>query len=509
MAEHRFPVKDDQCEEDVSLPLLETGWESRNRPGCPGALAEGDEQRLGGAAAARATEPEASERAGYDGAAMSKASPSERDALAAGADGLLAAAARCGPSLSVDSRERSLFLWEARALVQRGPDGRARCDTDGGLRWERRDAAERCVEHRYLVGAEPEDGGLLLAGGTARGSTRRCGERMRAAALSAEALLADHDASFGSLDAGLTSLTRAGRIGAASLHVAGAVRHRILVGGDGSARVEVERGVRYQLRNGGGDALHLWGGESGADVPWSSDPERWLAARVSRLDPTAGRESGAAWTPRPGPLVMLPRAAAWWGHEMAHAALEGWSVPGDGALRIVEEPPRAPWPAGFLTDDHGDASGARCLWGGSKGQPLELTGLCRRPSVRDAARPSLAATRVEATGTAYAELAGIPDGTPVVRRIRAGRFDPRAGQVLAAIEVGGVMSAGEIVRAHGSAVALVGAEQGWRSALPGREAAIEDADFAPCTRLGLLLPVMVGAPTIVLEVDRVLRWESP
>jgi len=278
-------------------------------------------------------------------------------------------------------------------------------------------------------------------------------------------------------------------------------------------RAVIEQGVRLTLRRPGARAEI----RSGPQLEWiGADPQAapWLVnrslAHMTSSDPSLPLdyervpiESGYE-----GPALLLPRAAARWVHEMAHAGIERSirceSRAAPGAGRIVDDPRGSAWPFGFEADDHGDAAGRIVLWGdGASDEPAAGRGHRRRASVREPAIPSLSVTRLEPCSQDPVALSDLPPGTPVVMDAGAARFEPTSGTVL----IDALIDGGESEPVQ-RALLRSSVEQGWVGSKPvdlGDERRRSErlaTVSAACTRLGQRHHVLVGAPTIVL--DRVL-----
>ena len=371
----------------------------------------------------------------------------------------------------------ALLLWELRATL-RGEtgDGTPSVASDGG--WRAEWGPERGRRWRFVVGAGPQ--ASILAGRRTPGR-RWLDPRGWDAAVSAMdgALRLE----FGSLRSAADALAAAraagsGPLGRVAIEIH--LRWRAWRRGDAAPRHAEDRGFRLVLR-----------GSDGGTPP------------AEGLD-GAGRPGT-----RPGPLVLLAPAAGWWVHEMGHAALE--SAPENGPVRashglaIVDDPVAGSWPAGFTIDDAGDRARAATLWDGTGPHAPAPRGRRRRPSVRDAAKGALSVTRLVGEATGGFDWSDLPEGTPVAAGVRAGRFDPPTGLIALELEGVGSVRDGSHHPGSGRAVALVQATEGWRGLRTMRAGPAEgDATLATCSRQGAMVPVMVGAPTIVLDPVRVI-----
>lgn len=362
----------------------------------------------------------------------------------------------------------SFQLWELRGALRVTPGrGTATLAADGGWRLEW--GPDRARRWCFAIGAGPAAALRARSATPARRSLDPAGWKAALDALG-EALREEH--------------RRLGPEAAAGCEVH--IRWRAWRRGAADPQAAVDRGVR----------VHQPGETEGADA----NPKE-------RAD-TRDRPGGTGrWS---GPLVLLPRAAGWWVHEMGHAALESATrlapVPADHGFEIIDDPRAGPWPAGFSIDDAGERARPARLWDARGPRTPAPRGRWRRPSVREAAEPALSVTRlvgsVEGSGVAWSDL---PCGTPVATAVRAGRYDPASGTI--ALELEGVGQVGNQPGRAGSAraVALIEPAEGWRSLRPMAAAPDEEtARFAVCSRQGATVSVMVGAPTIVLDAVQVL-----
>jgi hypothetical protein len=371
----------------------------------------------------------------------------------------------------------TLLLWELRATL-RGETGGAAPSvaSDGG--WRAEWGSERGRGWRFAVGAGPR--ASILSG------RRTPGRRLldpqgwdAAVAAMEEALRLEFRSRMPAADALAAARDRGsgppGRV-AVEIHV----RWRAWRRGAAAPRHAEERGFHLTPQDSGEGVSPAWGLDGA--VP----PKSWS-----------------------GPLVLLAPAAGWWVHEMGHAALESapriGPAPASHGLAIVDDPASGPWPAGFAVDDAGDRARAATLWDGSGPHAPARRGRRRRPSVRDTAEAALSITRLAGKAARVIEWSDLPEGTPVAAGVRAGRFDPSTGLIALELERVGEVRDGACRPVCGHAVALVPAAAGWRGlctlpAGPWQDEAIP----ATCSRLGAKVPVMVGAPTIVLDPVQVI-----
>ncbi|MDQ7008046.1 MAG: hypothetical protein Q9Q40_12510 [Acidobacteriota bacterium] len=261
---------------------------------------------------------------------------------------------------------------------------------------------------------------------------------------------------------------------------------------DSGAASSWEQGLLFTLDGGG--RRRDWLVE---DVRQAPDADI-LAQAVEDMDaapPVTGSPVPSGWSE--GPVVLEPEAAGWWVHEMAHAAMESAAIraPNAAGLRIVDDPGAAPWPAGFRVDDRGCPARRAVLWDAHGSASSVEPGRWRSASVRQSPQPLLSCTRLE-WDPSVPRMDPPADGALWIRAIDAGRFDPLSGEILLA----GKTSTGEDV------LLMCTPEQAWRRARVCRGGTRDSQQMAACSRQGLTLPVMVGAPTLVLEpLRRYLR----
>jgi hypothetical protein len=120
--------------------------------------------------------------------------------------------------------------------------------------------------------------------------------------------------------------------------------------------------------------------------------------------------------------------------------------------------------------------------------------------VRHAATPSLSATGLDVDPERVSRASFDPEDLPRVERIAAARFDPATRCIFLRISRTG----GRDV----DGVAVVRADEGWQGLEVAGPAGPRGQDIAACSRQGGLNAVMVGAPTLSLEVEHV-TWASP
>ncbi len=229
-------------------------------------------------------------------------------------------------------------------------------------------------------------------------------------------------------------------------------------------------------------------GSGGEDL--AADPARPPAGALP-----SGPPLGAGYR---GPVVLPASAAAWFVHEMGHAALEwtGDRPASPPAVTVEDDPTRAPWPCGFTWDDAGQPAGRVVLWG-EGATPARAAR--RSGSIRDAAVPSLASTRC-VIGVGAAPPVDPGPGVPWIGPVRAARFDPSSRTVILAFESYFSRSSDDKWFVHHAPGTLVaGVEEVWPGVRGGHGRSGIATDFARCTRQGVVIAVMVGAPTLVLD----------
>lgn len=209
-----------------------------------------------------------------------------------------------------------------------------------------------------------------------------------------------------------------------------------------------------------------------------------------------------------GPVVFAPDAAALLAHEFGHAALEAANAPEGRAAReaqpangpsVVDDPRVAPWPAGFTVDDEGRPARAVALWDAAGRTDVEPGDLARRRGAFGLpAIPSLSATWLAVSGPRSAHALP-PEGVPVVFDLQRARFDPVSRRILASAGTVGRFEAGVPVPAWSSATLVIDPDVAWTGVFATDPASPVTRDLARCSRLGSLVAVMVGAPTIGLD----------
>ncbi len=404
-----------------------------------------------------------------------------------------------------------LFLWEMRARTRRGePEA---VSVDGGARVEKRIRGSNDVTgYRFAVGAGP---GALRE--LARGNPPSLGCSADAWRRLAQHVVSATSESWRRLRRELSAVARSSQAlssGRAALETEATLRLRGCAGPGTEPIVEIARGVRLLLRAKEGRArgrvLYEWSGTA---------PERGRLLE----DEVADSLAGTSWPvprrdepPAPslqdgyrGPAVLLKDAAAWWVHEMAHAAFErelpsGRAATGRSGWRIIDDPAAGAWPFGFSIDDAGAKASRTVLWGDGSEGSVPDSGHRRRSSVRDDARPAPSVTHLSCGNGTPLSFDGIPAGWPVAVSVTGGRFDPLNRQILLSVERLGVTNGSGWSETPLSAVVTVRAEDGWESV---EQVAEERPSFdvhATCTRDGRSNPVMVGAPTVALNPVRLL-----
>lgn len=267
-------------------------------------------------------------------------------------------------------------------------------------------------------------------------------------------------------------------------------------------RIEVGEGVRRIVNSGlfetteGPSAATAWVASLAPRVRERIDDQRRAASQRRR----PGRWSG--------PVVFAPDAAALLAHEFGHAALEAANVPGRRAARepqpaggpsVVDDPRVAPWPAGFTVDDEGRPARAVALWDAAGRRDVEPGDLARRRGAfGQPAIPSLSATWL-ALGAPGSAPAVAPEGVPVVLDIQRARFDPVSRRILASAGTVGCFEGGAPLPVWSSATLVIDPDEAWAGVFAPNSASPATRDLARCSRLGSLVAVMVGAPTIGLD----------
>ena len=423
-------------------------------------------------------------------------------------------------------------LWEARAALDAGHDGR-RLDFDGGARSEGAGG-----DAWFVVGAGPAACAAATGAAAAEGPDPD-GWRDALAWLDAEArrLAEETRRAVRHFEA---SLPRSATLADIRLEVRLRLRAWRPIGG--APAVALDAGCRLR------GSIESARGRGELDVE-AERPDDWAspaAARDARLRAAAGGpefrrgEAGAELADGPpprvgatGPLRLDAAAAAWLAHELGHAAIEGALPPGCEGAALIDDPLAAPWPVGFAWDDAGDAARAVALWGDASLAPDARLGRAarRRDSVRSAASPALSATRLVATRPAPL---GAGDA-PLLRGAAAGRFDPasrtivlsggefagddgrlrgavvvvdaaQAAATLAALEASQRLG-GAAATATGTAtcaVAPAGAGAATCSVAPTGAGAATCARRAACSRLGARAAVRAEAPAVWIDGARVL-----
>ncbi len=414
----------------------------------------------------------------------------------------------------------SLALWELRATLRgEAGGGVTSVAADGGCRLEW--GSTRARGWRFAVGAGPD--ARLSAGGRPPGRLALDPQGWEAALSAAEEALREEFRPLMSAADELGALL-AGPGGApAPVAIEIHLRWRAWRRNTAPPRAAEDRGFRLLAgtpTEGSPGSGVEWAGRPGALPPWRGDPD-WIGGRRGRIGPTGTtatrdlrprsrtvRGSERQPVAQTGPLVLLAPAAGWWVHEMAHAALESASrigpVPARHGLSIVDDPAAGPWPAGFPVDDAGDRAAAAVLWDEAGPHAAVRRGRRRRPSVRDAAEAALSVTRLAGGGGAALDWSDLPEGTPVAAGVKAGRFDPPTGRIALELERVGCVREGIPAPGTGRAVALIDAAAGWHGLRQLASAPVETGVLAACSRIGSVVPVMVGAPTIVLDPVQVI-----
>lgn len=373
------------------------------------------------------------------------------------------------------------LLWEARATV-RSNAHRAGLylEIDGGARVERIEPSAPGPAFRFAVGAGPL--GALELASSAVGSPMPSWDDL-ISQLATELINAHHRAihdlaggsqdaeSLGPNDNALETLGRA----------------RVLTSPDVEPCVDVSIG--HRLQSGPGqfrrEPALLFG--PGTPPP-RFDVDLWgLHGSSSSLSQE-----------QVGPVVLSSQAAGWAAHELGHAALENaFRLPPDLGLQLLDDPQQAPWPAGFLIDDHGHSARRLEL-------NLGATASYRRPSVRDRAIPSMTFTSIVLNQHRQLRQSDLELGTIVVDSVRAGRFDSLSKLIVLEARRFYRVKADGTLGDTGHAGLVVLDEASWRGVMEVLEGPRYRPELALCTRAGAMNAVMVGAPTIVLEPARLI-----
>ncbi len=380
----------------------------------------------------------------------------ERDDLAE----YVSAARAAAPKDFLLGEGKLLFLWEWR-IHQPLAGSEERGDEDGGVRIERVDLRSgRSTRWRFLVGAEPVDFEQIWSGERGVRPPGRFAEAVRRTVkklCAREGRLAPHEGQ-GTLWA----------------------RARAWCLGDDPVRFAWEHGVRR--------------GPSGTVM-------------APAFDTAGGTALPAVGEDYHGPVVLRARAAAWFAHEMGHAALEAEcfeAIPGGAGARLIEEPFAGEWPAGFAFDDLGHSAGFAVLWDGAGLHPPCAAGHFRRASIRDPALPALSVTRLDARNAPRRALSSFSVSTPIVDSVFAGRYDPLSKEIYLAVRLHGEPPVGSRSRR----LIQVRADRAW-AGYCAVDAGEDDAlEFATCTRQGFMHAVMVGAPTSALDSVRLVSAEA-
>lgn len=262
-----------------------------------------------------------------------------------------------------------------------------------------------------------------------------------------------------------------------------------------------EQGLRFSTER--GEIRSQWVVGQPGEAPSPDEVDQRL--RTAETEVSASR-SGERFAhplfsePWSGPAVLLPPAAAWWSHEMGHAAIERPEArPRGGRLRIVDDPARACWPAGFEVDDLGQPAECFSLWDAGGSHRLPSRGHMRRASIRDDVGLALSSTRVEPGGEDPVAWKDLPAGSPVIASVDAGRLDPLTGCIALGVVVVGVWQGEEIAPVRVRSVLLIRDDEAWKGVHIVSSDRAVTFELATCTRQGLMHPVMVGAPTLALE----------
>lgn len=358
-------------------------------------------------------------------------------------------------------------LWEWRVCLEGSREGVLldRLEADGGLRCERRDPLTGRLENwRFLVGENLGEGRREVERSALELARQVC-----------------------RLPAGLPF----------RLWVRGRCWRR-----EGTEpQFRWEQGLRLRAES-GGSRCEWWVGEPGEAPSPDEVAGRLREAAAETSAAGSGRHSAPALLTRPSRVtaVLLPPAAAWWSHEMGHAAIEGpAAVARAGTARIVDDPAGARWPAGFDVDDLGWPGECSVLWDAEGSHRLPSRGHGRRASIRDDAVLALSNTRVDPGKEPALSWDDLPAGSPVIDSVDAGRFDPLTGEVVLGVGVAGVWQGEEMMPVRARSVLLARCEEAWRGVHIVSSDRTATFELATCTRQGLMHPVMVGAPTLALE----------
>jgi hypothetical protein len=387
----------------------------------------------------------------------------------------------------------AVATWEWRIALDGEEVGVIAEAEDGGARLERSDPDSGLWgDALFLVGAEPADLLQLVGGGSDRMFPSDCGSLRMIVRQLAHQLA-------GSTSGLLRGTREAGPPLPGTLRFKLWLRARALAREEKPPVASLESGLRLRLDDEVSACSVTWLGVP-VDLPAPSQLREALAAG---LETAARRSPGRPLAPEHrGRLLLAPEAAGWWVHEMGHAALEAAApvrMPGPRGCRIIDAPALAPWPAGFALDDLGRPARPAVLWDESGCHLPRAFGRHRRPSVRHPATPSLSATRLEADSDRVRPVSFDLNQLPVVDRIGAARFDPSSRCIfLRVLRTGGCDVDG---------VAVIRADEGWGGLQVSGDGNEGVRDIAACSRQGGLNAVMVGAPTLSLEVEHV-SWSS-
>ncbi len=376
-------------------------------------------------------------------------------------------------------------VWELRGALPVGAAGPGRVVVDGGARFE----SESRADVRWIVGAGP---GALRGIGTLDGDAPGWDEAVGWLAAELRARAAEAPAAT-------ARFAEAAAVPAERVRAKLYGRVRAWRASGDVPRAEVAWGARLDAAPAGIAPATM----SAADTLMSAADKTLTMSRNEAAE-LSGPPAGPLPTGAPlaagyrGPVVLSAPAAAWFVHEMGHAGLEwlGERPETPTGLTIEDDPTVAAWPCGFAWDDAGRAAGRAVLWG--EGAAPER--IARRSgSIRDAAVPSLSATRLIATARAAPPFDPGP-GVPWIETVRAARFDPPSRTVLLRFETYFSRSSDDKWFVHPHAGTLVvGVEEAWSGVRRGPGSPALATDFARCTRQGVVIAVMVGAPTLVLD----------